>query len=96
MPKTTKLAAGKAFPSLSFTTVDDSVLDITAMPGWRLVAVYRGKHCPLCKKYFKTLDAMLDDLKGAGVASSPSRRTQRRKRRRTSPARAGAFQSAMD
>ena len=68
MPKTTKLAAGKAFPNLSFTTVDDSVLDITAMPGWRLVAVYRGKHCPLCKKYFKTLDAMLDDLKGAGVS----------------------------
>ena len=68
MPKTTKLAAGSAFPSLSFTTVDDSVLDITAMPGWRLVAVYRGKHCPLCKKYFKTLDAMLDDLKGAGVS----------------------------
>ena len=68
MPQTTKLAAGSAFPNLSFTTVDDSVLDITAMPGWRLVAVYRGKHCPLCKKYFKTLDAMLDDLKDAGVS----------------------------
>ena len=68
MPKTTKLEAGKAFPGLSFTTVDGSVLDIMAMPSWRLVAVYRGKHCPLCKKYLKTLDAMLDDLKGAGVS----------------------------
>ena len=68
MPSTSKIAAGELFPSLSFATVDGGVADITAMPGWRLVAVYRGKHCPLCKRYFKTLDAMLDELKGAGVS----------------------------
>jgi peroxiredoxin len=30
--------------------------------------VYRGKHCPLCKRYFKTLDGMLDEFRAAGIA----------------------------
>jgi peroxiredoxin len=68
MTATTKLAAGSAFPSLSFPTVDGKPVDIATMPGWRMLAVYRGKHCPLCKKYFKTLDGLLDDLRGAGVS----------------------------
>lgn len=64
---TTKLAAGSTFPSLPFETVHGGSVDVATMPGWRLLAVYRGKHCPLCKKYFKTLDGMLDDLAAAGV-----------------------------
>ena len=38
------------------------------MPGWRLLADYRGKHCPICKRYLKTLDGLLDDFRAAGVA----------------------------
>ena len=37
------------------------------MPGWRMLIVYRGKHCPLCKKYFKTLAENLEGFKQAGV-----------------------------
>jgi hypothetical protein len=46
----TKLAAGAALPSLHLQTVGGEVLDVAALPGWRILAVYRGKHCPLCKK----------------------------------------------
>jgi peroxiredoxin len=32
-----------------------------------MFVVYRGKHCPLCKKYLKTLDGLRDGLSAAGV-----------------------------
>jgi peroxiredoxin len=32
-----------------------------------MLVVYRGKHCPLCKKYLETLDGLYDELKSAGV-----------------------------
>lgn len=67
MSATTKLAAGSAFPSIAFKTVDGGSVDVGAMVGWRLLVVYRGKHCPLCKSYFKSLAALLEDYKAAGV-----------------------------
>ncbi len=33
-----------------------------------MLIVYRGKHCPLCKTYLNTLDAMLDDFNAASIA----------------------------
>jgi peroxiredoxin len=68
MPQNSKLAAGTAFPKLAWPTVGGGTLDFAAVSGWRLLAVYRGKHCPLCKRYFKTLDGLLDEFKAAGVA----------------------------
>jgi peroxiredoxin len=67
MAQSSKLAAGAAFPRLTWPTVGGGTLDVAALPGWRLLAVYRGKHCPLCKRYFKTLEGLLDEFKGAGV-----------------------------
>lgn len=67
MSLTTKLAAGATFPSLPVATLGGGTIDIAAMPGWRIFVVYRGKHCPLCKKYFKTFEALHDDLKAEGV-----------------------------
>jgi peroxiredoxin len=64
----TKFAAGAAMPSLPLPLVSGGEADVAAMPGWRMLVVYRGKHCPLCKKYFKTLDGMIEDFKSAGVA----------------------------
>ena len=68
MSNTSKLAAGAPFPKLSMPAVGGGTVDIASMPGWRMLAVYRGKHCPLCKKYFATLDGMLDGFKTAGVS----------------------------
>lgn len=33
---------------------------------WTLLVVYRGKHCPRCKKYLNSLDAMRGDWANAG------------------------------
>ncbi len=67
MSNSSKLAAGSRFPMLSLPAVGGGDVDIASMPGWRMLAVYRGKHCPLCKKYFATLDGMIDGFKAAGV-----------------------------
>jgi len=68
MATTNKLVAGTAFPSLPITLIGGGTLDPAAMPGWRVLIVYRGKHCPLCKAYFKTLNGLLDEFKVADVA----------------------------
>jgi peroxiredoxin len=43
--------------------------DITLadIEGWRLLVVYRGKHCPLCKKYLATLNDKLQEFDVAGI-----------------------------
>jgi peroxiredoxin len=63
-----KLAAGAPFPEMTWPTTDGGNVDVAGTSGWRMLVVYRGKHCPLCKKYFATLDGMLDGFKGLGVS----------------------------
>lgn len=63
-----KMAAGAPFPSLPVAVLPSGEMDVAAMPGWRMLVVYRGKHCPLCKRYFKTLDGMLADFTAAGIS----------------------------
>ena len=67
MTSSNKPTAGGAFPSMVWPKVGGGEINIAALPGWRLLAVYRGKHCPLCKRYFKTLDTMLGEFEGAGI-----------------------------
>ena len=67
MAMTAKLSAGSAFPSIPVATVDGTTADPSSQSGWRMLVVYRGKHCPLCKKYLKTLDGLRDGLSAAGV-----------------------------
>jgi peroxiredoxin len=68
MATTNKLAAGAKFPSVTLTKLDGGTVDPAAMAGWRMLVVYRGKHCPLCKQYFKTLEGMLPEMSAAGVS----------------------------
>lgn len=35
---------------------------------WRMIVVYRGLHCPVCKKQLSALAPMLTDFADAGVA----------------------------
>lgn len=37
-----------------------------ARENWSLVVIYRGKHCPRCKKYLNILDAMAGKWSDAG------------------------------
>ena len=68
--ESTRMAAGARFPALAWSTVSGEELVPSEGAGWRVLIVYRGKHCPLCKTYLNTLDAMLDAFKAASIAVS--------------------------
>jgi peroxiredoxin len=68
MSATMKLSAGSTFPAMSVPRVGGGDLAPASGEGWRLVVVYRGRHCPLCKAYLKTLDGMIEDFAAAGVS----------------------------
>lgn len=69
--------AGAELPPLAWPLVGGGSYELTPTGrGWHLVVVYRGKHCPLCKKYLATLNQMLDefessDIKVAVVSADP-------------------------
>ncbi len=64
----TLLAAGKALPTVSFPLVSGGDTTVGgAKDRWTLLVVYRGKHCPRCKKYLNQLEAMQKDWNDAGI-----------------------------
>jgi peroxiredoxin len=68
MTSTSKLAAGGAFPAVCVPRLGGGEIAPSTMRGWRLVVVYRGRHCPLCKIYLKTLDDLLEAFEAASVS----------------------------
>jgi peroxiredoxin len=63
-----KLRAGADMPKLSLPRVGGGNMEIGAGgPGWKMVVVYRGKHCPICRTYLKTLDGLLDEFNAANT-----------------------------
>ena len=62
-----KMTAGSPFPGLSWNAVGDKRVAPAADAGWRLLVIYRGAHCPVCKSYLKTLNEMLNDFAEAQV-----------------------------
>ena len=64
----TKMTAGAPFPPMSWPAVVGGQVEPAAQPGWRMLVVYRGQHCPLCKGYLKTLNDLLPEFETAGVA----------------------------
>lgn len=65
-----KMAAGEKFPALRWNAVAGDRVDPAKGSGWRVLIVYRGKHCPLCKTYLNTLDQMLEEFQAANIAVS--------------------------
>jgi len=63
-----RIAAGSLFPAMSWPTVDGGTLDPSRQTGWRMLVVYRGRHCPLCKRYFKSLDTLLPEYQAAEIS----------------------------
>jgi len=63
-----KFNAGARFPDLAWPLAGGGSLRIAGIAGWRVLVIYRGKHCPRCKTYLKTLNGMLDAFKSAGIA----------------------------
>jgi peroxiredoxin len=62
------MAAGAAFPQVSWPTVGGGRLDPASGTGWRVLVIYRGKHCPLCKGYLNTLKDLPKDLLAGQVS----------------------------
>lgn len=68
--KTEKLHAGAEFPPLSVYGDDDSLVDIGRPTGdsdWKMVVVYRGRHCPLCTKFLNALSGFRQRLLDTGI-----------------------------
>jgi len=65
-----KLQAGEAFPAMTVPKLGGGSVELgkpSEDHDWKMVVVYRGKHCPLCTRYLKTLNEMLPDLKALGI-----------------------------
>lgn len=67
MTTTTRISAGSPFPKMTWPLVGGSDFTLAGEMGWRLLVVYRGKHCPLCKKYLATLNGLLQEFEAAGI-----------------------------
>lgn len=62
-----KIAPGAQMPKMSLPAVDGGQVQLGGEGRWQVAVVYRGRHCPLCRKYLKTLDGLLDDFRGIGA-----------------------------
>ncbi len=68
--KLNKIEAGSAFPSLTVTSLEGEAVDISTPSNgadWKMVVVYRGRHCPLCTKYLNNLENFAARLADIGV-----------------------------
>lgn len=69
MPNTLTPAA--SFPDIKVATLDGGDTTLGApnqeRGDWKLIVVYRGKHCPICKTYLTELNGMLEDFSEIGV-----------------------------
>jgi peroxiredoxin len=66
----TGLTAGQAFPQVEVHTLGGGTMMLGAAQGghdWQLVVVYRGLHCPICKRYIAQLDEMRDAFAQLGI-----------------------------
>jgi peroxiredoxin len=64
---TEKLQAGANIPKVRVPKLGGGVLDLGSGESWQVLVVYRGKHCPICRTYLKTLDSLLDEFKAIGT-----------------------------
>jgi peroxiredoxin len=63
-----KLAAGASVPAITLEKVGGGTVTIGgARAGWQLVVVYRGKHCPICKRYLTGLKDLVGGYGAAGT-----------------------------
>jgi peroxiredoxin len=59
-----KIGAGAAMPEFSLPRAGGGVVEIGGKGRWQLLVVYRGKHCPICKRYLLELEALTQEFAG--------------------------------
>ena len=68
--KPNKIEAGSNFPDITAHSLEGESVSLGERSNgadWKMVVVYRGKHCPLCTKYLNQLENFKDELGGIGV-----------------------------
>ncbi len=75
-----KPTPGNPMPMMTLPLTDGGEAQLGG-GGWQVVVVYRGRHCPLCRKYLKTLDGLLNEFRDASaeviaVSSDPRERAR--------------------
>lgn len=66
----TKLQADLPFPTITVPQLGGGSHTLGAPAkgfDWKLVIVYRGKHCPLCTRYLQSLNRALPALRELGI-----------------------------
>ncbi|MEQ8779998.1 MAG: redoxin domain-containing protein [Roseibium album] len=61
---------GETFPKITVPQLGGGNLELGKPDtghDWRLVVVYRGKHCPICTRYLKELGEIAPDLAKIGI-----------------------------
>ncbi len=65
-----KLAAGQVLPDITAAKLGGGEIRL-ATPAesckWRVIVVYRGKHCPICTNYLVRLNELLPEFNKIGV-----------------------------
>lgn len=65
---TNRLAAGTPLPDVEVDLLGGGKVRLGDNQGkWRMVVVYRGLHCPLCKKYLARLEEIKGDYEENGI-----------------------------
>ena len=62
-----KRAPGTPMPAFRVPSVSGEELDFGAADDWKMVVVYRGKHCPLCRSYLSALNLLVDEFQSLGI-----------------------------
>ena len=58
------------FPDIEARSLDGDMISLGKRADdadWKMVVVYRGKHCPMCTKYLNRLEAFREELKRTGI-----------------------------
>ena len=65
-----KIQAGTTFPEMEVQVLNGEMTSLGKPENghdWKLVVVYRGKHCPICTKYLNTLETVKQSFYDVGV-----------------------------
>lgn len=68
--KTQKLLSGSQLPKINLSRVGGGAVTLgkpDKEENWQLVFIYRGLHCPLCKKYLQRLESLKDKFLSTGA-----------------------------
>ena len=62
-----RLAAGAKMPDITLPKVGGGDVKLGGVGHWKVVVVYRGKHCPLCKPYLAKLKELRPGFEDLGA-----------------------------